>query len=301
MSSRYLLCTDLDRTLLPNGSAPESPGARELFSRLASKAELQLAYVSGRSLDLVCEAMETWQLPVPDYILGDVGTSIYTPASPNEFRQERTDRLQQPKPREKWCRWQLWDTAIARDWNGWSRSGIASLLTGVGELELQEVHKQSTFKLSFYVALDVDEKALQDKIQTILSREGIRASLIWSIDEASGIGLFDVLPARATKRHAVEFLMQQQRFEVADTVFAGDSGNDIPVLVSPIQSVLVANASPSVREEALREADVRGLTQALYLARGGFLGMNGNYSAGIIEGFVHYIPQSEQWLQGALP
>ena len=35
---------------------------------------------------------------------------------------------------------------------------------------------------------------------------------------------------------------------------------------------------------------------ALYIARGGFMGMNGNYSAGILEGFVHFIPQAAAWL-----
>ena len=36
MSAHLLLCTDLDRTLLPNGEQPESPPARALFARPAS-------------------------------------------------------------------------------------------------------------------------------------------------------------------------------------------------------------------------------------------------------------------------
>ncbi|MEJ2621733.1 MAG: haloacid dehalogenase, partial [Candidatus Thiodiazotropha sp.] len=34
MSVKLLLCTDLDRTLIPNGSQPESAGAREAFKQL---------------------------------------------------------------------------------------------------------------------------------------------------------------------------------------------------------------------------------------------------------------------------
>ncbi len=35
MSAPLLLCTDLDRTLLPNGEAPESSRAREVFGGCA--------------------------------------------------------------------------------------------------------------------------------------------------------------------------------------------------------------------------------------------------------------------------
>ena len=76
--NHVLLCTDLDRTLLPNGSQPESPGARALFHQLASHEQLTLAYVSGRDRALVEAAIEQYQLPRPDYVIADVGTSIYT-------------------------------------------------------------------------------------------------------------------------------------------------------------------------------------------------------------------------------
>lgn len=46
--NRLLICTDLDRTLIPNGPQPESPKARALFRRLVSREEVTLAYVSGR-------------------------------------------------------------------------------------------------------------------------------------------------------------------------------------------------------------------------------------------------------------
>ena len=43
MSQRLLICTDLDRTLIPNGPQSESPSARESFSRLTQRAEVTLA------------------------------------------------------------------------------------------------------------------------------------------------------------------------------------------------------------------------------------------------------------------
>jgi len=34
------------------------------------------------------------------------------------------------------------------------------------------------------------------------------------------------------------------------------------------------------------------------VATGGYLGMNGNYSAGIIEGIAHFWPEIDAWLRG---
>jgi hydroxymethylpyrimidine pyrophosphatase-like HAD family hydrolase len=127
---------------------------------------------------------------------------------------------------------------------------------------------------------------------SVLVSQQIRASLIWSIDELEATGLLDVLPASASKRHAIEFLMQQRGFDHANTIFAGDSGNDLAVLSSPIRSVLVANASTEVRDEAKQMALDMGQVEALYFAHGDFLGMNGNYSAGILEGVAHFMPET---------
>jgi 3-deoxy-D-manno-octulosonate 8-phosphate phosphatase KdsC-like HAD superfamily phosphatase len=90
----------------------------------------------------------------------------------------------------------------------------------------------------------------------------------------------------------VEFLMRHQGFDVSNTVFAGDSGNDLPVLASAIPSVLVANAAYDVAVQVKIQAIKQGTMAAFYQAQGGFLGMNGNYSAGILEGIAHYHPDA---------
>jgi hypothetical protein len=91
--------------------------------------------------------------------------------------------------------------------------------------------------------------------------------------------------------------MQQQGFNYANTVFAGDSGNDLQVLASAIQSVLVANADCEVVEQAKTQARQQETMAAFYLAKGGFLGMNGNYCAGILEGVAHYRPETRHWME----
>ncbi|MBT8439796.1 MAG: haloacid dehalogenase, partial [Gammaproteobacteria bacterium] len=71
MPDKLLLCTDLDRTLIPNGPQPESPAARQRFLSLVNKPEVLLAYVTGRHQKLVQDAINNYCLPVPDFVIGD--------------------------------------------------------------------------------------------------------------------------------------------------------------------------------------------------------------------------------------
>ena len=275
---QLLICTDLDRTVLPNGSQPESKGARNRFATLAARPEVTLVYVTGRDRQLVRKAINNYCLPQPDYVISDVGTTIY------EINGD------------SWQLWREWQQEIAPDWMGLEQGDIRKLLLDIMDLQLQESAKQNIYKSSFYVPLYADRDTLSVNIRQRLEARGIRANLVWSIDEPREVGLLDVLPARASKKHAVFFLMRRNGFSLADTVFAGDSGNDLPVLASEIPAVLVANASAEVCREALAQAATSGHADALYIAQGGFMEMNGNYTAGVLEGVVHYQPEVRNWL-----
>lgn len=271
--NRYLICTDLDRTLIPNGSQPESPAAKEIFKMLVSREEVTLVYVTGRHRALIEQAIKDFDLPQPDFAIADVGTTTYQIDSSG------------------WRQWGEWDTQIAPDWQGLAHGEIYRLLSVFPVLRLQEKEKQNRHKLSFYVPLETDAQALAGEMDARLKQEGIKANLIWSIDEMAGLGLLDVLPASANKLHAIRFLMQRKSFLQKDVIFAGDSGNDLDVLMSDIPSVLVANADVDTKARAANANKA-----SLYIAKGGYLGMNGNYSAGILEGAAYYWPEVGAWL-----
>jgi sucrose-6F-phosphate phosphohydrolase len=279
MKTNVLLCSDLDRTILPNGSQPESPQARQMLHKVVSHPQLILAYVSGRHEQLIRHAIEEYAIPVPDYAIGDVGTTIYKVEDGS------------------WQAWSEWTAEIAMDWSGASHQDLQALFSDLDLLHLQEREKQNTFKLSYYSPVTFDKKGLLAEMEGRLKSQGIKASLIWSVDEAVDVGLLDVLPASATKLHAVEFLMERLQFDASQTVFAGDSGNDLPVVTSGrLQAVLVKNAHPDVVAEARAELGKKQLTHKLYVAQGKFQGMNGNYSAGVLEGLAHFIPATAQWM-----
>lgn len=272
--TRLLLCTDLDRTLIANGVQPDSAGALALFRQLVGRDDVTLAYVSGRHRALIEQAMAEFDLPAPDFVIADVGATIYQ-VTPSGWL-----------PNETWC------AQITPDWQGFDHDGLCRLLGDLPALRLQPQDRQSRHKLSYHVALTDDAPGLMQAAEHRLKAAQLHANLIWSVDEAHQVGLLDILPASANKLHAIRFLMAQKGFDDEQTVFAGDSGNDLDVLLSGLPAILVANADPQVKS-LVAVAN----SNNLYLARGAYLGMNGNYSAGILEGVAHYHPALDAWLR----
>jgi HAD superfamily hydrolase (TIGR01484 family) len=269
----------MDRTLLPNGDHPESPGALEYIHHIVTRDDIALAFVTGRDHSLVEEAIDEYRLPIPDYVIGDVGTNIYSVNG------------------SQWQQWDDWHDEIRHSWKGLSHREVYDSLENVKGLELQEGDKQNLFKVSYYAPADVDEYHLLEAVRNRLSSLDIEYNLVWSVDETRSLGLLDILPASASKYHAIEYLLRKTGNSINNTLYAGDSGNDIDVLCSPVRAVLVANATDEVRQQAKLLAQSRGYTNALYIAQGGLHGMNGNYAAGIIEGINHYYPEILQPLE----
>ncbi|BAQ64825.1 HAD-IIB family hydrolase [Geminocystis sp. NIES-3709] len=273
MMNKLLICTDLDRTLIPNGSVPESPQARSLFAEFVSQPHITLTYVTGRDKKLVQNAIEEYQLPLPNFVIADVGSTIYHIEN------------------SQWLRIEDWDNNIAIDWQGKNSSDLIPLFEDIKQCQLQEKEKQGLHKLSYYMSLDEDKEIILTKIKSRLENESLKSNLIWSIDEEEKTGLLDILPQSANKYYSIEYLMKSQNFTLENTIFSGDSGNDLDVLISPIKSILVGNASIEVKEKIKSYIETINLTDSIYIAKGEYLTMNGNYSAGILEGIAHYFPR----------
>lgn len=279
-----LLCCDLDRTLIPNGNAEESADARSRLARFCAHPAVELALVSGRDLQLVLDGIDEWSLPQPDYIIGDVGTTIYAP------------RSQAGHGDGDWIHWPAWTDQIAPAWNGLTHDDVTHLFADISAIRPQEPAKQGTFKASYCVDRQANQEVLDAELHGRLWRNGIDARLVWSLDEPADVLLLDVLPTSASKLHAIEFLIQHLAFDQRRAMFAGDSGNDLHALGSHINGTLVANAAPKVKARARELVRAGALGDTLYLAQGGLFGMNGNYAAGVLEGLVHYLPETREYM-----
>lgn len=220
--------------------------------------------------------MRSYDVPEPDYIVADVGASIY----------QREDGV--------WKRDERWFAQLSESWQGRQWRDVLPLLADIDGLILQEEEAQAAHKLSFDVPNLHDHERIMAEVQARLSAKSVRSHLIWSVDETVGMGLLDIMAQGATKLHAVEWLIACTQTPLERVLYAGDSGNDLPVLTSAIRSVLVANATHEVRMDAI--AGCAAHAASLHLACGGVLDMNGNYSAGIIEGILHFFPEAHDWL-----
>lgn len=272
MIAEILLCTDLDGTIVPNDCHQESSGARERFRAITSRPDVALAYVTGRNLPLVEDAIARYEIPTPDFAITDVGSRIYVRRG-GTFANDA-----------------IWRQRLLQSWPIGTAEAVTAAVADIQQLRPQEQEHQNPFKVSYWVGPGEDHRHVVSSIEKRLSRLGIRANIVYSEAPNDPTGLLDLLPSCASKLHAIRHLMRQQAFSVKRTVFAGDSGNDLDVLTSDIPAILVKNASEEVRNEVVaRTKSAR--ENSLYLAQGGYLGMNGCYAAGVLEGFAHFFPK----------
>mgnify|MGYP001827932029 FL=1 len=262
-----ILATDMDRTLLPNGQWEADANAIELFNELTRKHDVLVVYVTGRNLALTEAAVAEFGVRPPDILIGDVGTSIRKNDNGQwHFDQGWTEHMRRASP--------LWDAQV-----------IKAKVADIDGLQEQEPEHQNPFKQSYYA-----DHARRDAILAAI-KERIEGRydevIVYSYDSMDDKGLVDFLPNSATKQTALEYVAEEFGCEKGDVVFCGDSGNDIFPLTAGFSGVLVRNADDQLVEK-VREAMDENPALKVYFAKGGFMGLNGYYTSGVLEGASHY-------------
>lgn len=265
-----IIATDLDRTLIPNGNHRLSPKAMRLFKSLLKKNKVRLVYVTGRHKKLIEDAILRYNLPEPNYAISDVGTIIY------KFKRGKLEKLNS------------WNKILEKEWSNINLNEIKSLILKIPHLRIQEKSKQNSHKLSLYLDNVKEEKRTIMKIKSILNKCKINYTLVYSVNESQKTGFIDIMPKSGNKYSALVFLLKKLMINHKNVIYSGDSGNDILPLTSGLKGILVKNASKKVKEDLLRLAKKRKVSNKIYLSKGKFKGLNGNYVSGIIEGAYHF-------------
>jgi len=261
-----ILATDLDRTLLPNGTWPADPGAIDLFNELTVRHEVLVVYVTGRNLALSEEAITQYGIRHPHVLIGDVGTSIRKYA-PGGWEADRG-----------------WDAHVKQTSPKWDAEAVREAVSGVDGLVEQERVHCGPFKQSYYADHDNREAILKAVDERVKGKYD--EVIIYSYDSQSGNGLLDFLPQSATKQTALEYIAREYDAGRDDVVFCGDSGNDIQPLTAGFCGVMVRNADDqlvaNVKAALQENPDLR-----IYHAQG-IDHLSGYYTSGVIEGAYHY-------------
>ena len=262
-----ILATDLDRTLLPNGHWESDSGAIELFNRITKEQEVLVVYVTGRNLTLTENAIRQYGVRYPDVLCGDVGTTI------RKYRDG------------EWSFDEGWATHVKRSSPRWNASAIREEVAHIDGLREQESEHLNQFKQSYYVNHERNAEILQQVEERVKGR--FDEVIVYSFDSQDGKGLLDFLPDSATKQTALEYVAEEFDTPKREVVFCGDSGNDIFPLTAGFSGVLVRNADEqlvaNVKQAMQDNPELRA-----YFAKGGFKGLNGYYTSGVIEGAFHY-------------
>lgn len=229
--NRLLLC-DIDNTL--TGC---TAGAQDMAAYLAAEPRLAFGVATGRSLQEAIRLLGEWRQPDPRVLITSVGSEVYW---------RRRGRL---VPDADYA---------AHIAPGWTPDEIVGRLEGVTGIALQPAVEQRRFKRSWFVS----EPAAVAEVRRRMADLPVR--VIHSHDR-----LLDILPERAGKGAAMVWVAQTLGIPLDRVFAAGDSGNDLDMLETCRNGILVANHSMEL-------ASLLG-RPTIYLARRAHAG-------GIVEG-----------------
>lgn len=226
------LATDLDGTLIPLEGHSQNQADLTAIASIIDRHDLSLIYVTGRHFESVQQAMQQYDLPRPDLIICDVGTTIIRRGVQDEFEvvADFADHL---------------DELVA----DWSAPRVISELANVPALRLQEAEKLGPFKVSYYTE-GSQLQATTTQLAEQLRRHNIPWSIIGSVDPFNNDGLIDLLPSGVSKSYAIDWWAAEYDLRAEELIFAGDSGNDIAALTAGYKTIVVGNAAADVIEES---------------------------------------------------
>lgn len=202
-----LLATDLDGTFL--GGSPEDRAC--LYSWLQQHTEISLAFVTGRGLATVQPLLDDPQIPLPDYIICDVGATVV-----HGHTLEPVTPLQE---------------AIEQKWPG--QELVRARMEQVAGLRLQEVpmQRRCSFFYDATAAIDVAARIAEELGCDVLQSAG---------------KYLDVLPGGVNKGSTLTQLVQHIGYPAARVLVAGDTMNDRSLYDAGFKGVVVGRAEPAL-------------------------------------------------------
>lgn len=268
MDSIAVLATDMDGTFIPLDGNEDNVRDLDQLCEQLHRSAIKLVYVTGRHHESVLDAIKGHRLPMPEWLICDVGTSIYLASQDGHvLLREYHDHLQ---------------TIVGR-------FGVAELqvaLSDERDLRLQETEKQGRFKLSYYCDAEARDE-LGDRLSERLEKLGAPFHMIVSVDPFNGDGLIDFLPQGVSKDFALRWWVDFNEYDHGAVVFAGDSGNDVAALTTGFRSIVVANADTSVAQRVSRAHRTAGWANRLHLAQQ-------PATSGVLEGLRHFLATPRQ-------
>lgn len=237
-----LLATDLDGTFL--AGHPEN--RQRLYQLISAHPEIKLAFVTGRGLEVVLPILSDPTVPVPDYIICDVGGTVV---------DGRNRQAVQPLQSDIDARWP-------------GERAVAEAMATFEAVERQEVPQQR--RCSYFCEAD----AVTPDIERVAAQLG--CEVLYSADR-----YLDILPRGVNKGSTLAALVRHLGMDHDDVLVAGDTLNDLSMYEAGFIGVCVGESEQALldatRDRArvlhARHTGCGGILEAM--AHFGFLGPGG--------------------------
>lgn len=235
----WALVSDIDNTLLG-----DAEGLGALLEWLGERGDdVAFGVATGRTLESAVKVLREWCVLAPDVLITSVGSEIYYGS--NFSRDEG------------------WTHYIRHQWR---RDDLTKALKGMPGLRLQKKIEQGEFKLSYLA--NPDKMPSLEEMEKHLRALKLHANIIFSHGR-----YLDVLPARASKGHALRYLAYKWGLSLKRFLVSGDSGNDVEMMAGDTLGVVVGNHSEELGK-------LRGEHQVFFASS--------PFARGILEGVDHY-------------
>ena len=204
----FVLATDLDGTFLGGSEAARAA----LYGWIEARRDsVGLIFVTGRDPEFIVSLTRGTPIPTPDYVVGDVGTTIahVTDAGEVEPIQALEDEIAG-----------LWGDGGDR---------VRQALDGASGLTLQPTG------FRYRVSYDLDPHALDPEARPRIEAMGYDVLI-------SDNRFFDVLPKGVSKGPSLRRLVSHLGIAEPRVLTAGDTMNDHSMLASGLPAVAVGNS-----------------------------------------------------------
>lgn len=269
MNGHMILATDLDGTMA-HGTAE---ARRSVIAAVRSQPEARLIYVTGRTPGSARTLLSETDLPEPDVLIADVGTSVLRGAGP-----ARITRI---------------EVELDAIWPGLDI--VHERLATLDMLTVQEV--DSPRRAAYWIEPVRERRAAAapagadpfgarapddvsfDSESHALAMDAARAAgsvlTDLNVDVIVSANVFlDVLPRGVNKGTTLHRVLQWLNADAADCIVAGDSLNDLALFETGLRSIVVGNCEPALLDR---------ISDMPHVYRAGGIG-----AAGILEGLRHY-------------
>ncbi len=209
--------TDIDGTLLGHET-----GLKELNDYLAARRkDFYLVYATGRCLEEYLEAMSSGMLVEPDAAIINTGADIIL------HKDGKTE------PAAGWHK--------AIDNGGWDAQKVIGALAGVKGI-IAQAHL-SRYKVSYFTD-PAEAGGAGGRVREAVAGAGIRAKVIISHRK-----FIDILPEKCDKGEAAVYLLGITGKKPEEVITAGDSENDLDLLLKFKRGIVVSNARAELKEQ----------------------------------------------------